>query len=74
MGLPPAKESASERLTYRSKNLVRFRDRVRVRVRVRVSSKRLPPRDARARLVSKRSVQGGAWQVHGRRMVGAWYE
>ena len=49
VGLPPAKESASERLTYRSKNLVRARARVRVRVRarVRVSSKSLPPREAR---------------------------
>ena len=59
------KESASERLTYRSKNLVRVRDRVRARA----SSKHLPPRDARARLVSKRSVQGGAWSVHGGCMI-----
>ena len=73
MGLPPAKESASERLTYRSKNLdrvrarvrlrVRARVRLRVRARVRVSSKSLPPREARAR----------CREVQGRCMVGAWY-
>jgi len=65
VGLPPAKESASERLTYRSKNLdrVRARVRLRVRARVRVSSKSLPPREARAR----------CREVQGRCMVGAWY-
>ena len=58
VGLPPVKESASERWMYRSKNLVRVRGRGRgrVRLRVRVRSKSLPPRDA----AGERSVQGGA--------------